>query len=99
VPSRSEPFGIVLLEAWAEGTVALFSDVGGMADIARTSHGEFGLTRPDDLPAWVERIGAALRDPDSLRDEQGQVRERVAKHYTWRSLAEKIVSGYDRVRR
>ncbi len=98
VPSRSEPFGIVLLEAWAEGTAALFSDVGGMADIARNTRGEFGLTRPDDLSAWTERMGSALRDPDSLRTERNQVQERVAKHYTWRSLAEKIVSGYNRVR-
>ena len=39
VPSRSEPFGIVLLEAWAEGIPTIFSDVGGLGDIARRTGG------------------------------------------------------------
>jgi len=99
VPSRAEPFGIVLLEAWAEGTPALFSDVGGLGDIARNTDAHFGLVAPDDLEAWTDRLRALADCAREMQCERDAVRSRVAAHYAWRTLAEQIVEGYNAVRR
>ena len=98
VPSRSEPFGIVLLEAWAEGTPAVFSDVGGLGDIARRTGGTWGLVDIGNEDVFAAKVRSALADGAAMTRERDDVRTRVAKHYTWRALAERIVAGYDSVR-
>ena len=37
-----------------------------------------------------------LTQPDAADLERDAVRDRVAAHFTWRSLAEKIAAGYER---
>ncbi|HEY2512368.1 MAG TPA: glycosyltransferase family 4 protein [Polyangiaceae bacterium] len=93
LPSRAEPFGIVLLEAWAEGTPALAADVGGLGDIARTTGAEHILVK-GGVEVWAERVRAALGDSDTIVAEGAQARARVARHYSWRSLAEQTAAAY-----
>ena len=98
VPSRSEPFGIVLLEAWAEGTAAVFSDVGGLSDIARRTGGTWGLVDVGNAETFAATLGRLVRDQAALTRERSEVRERVARHFTWKALAQRIVLGYERAR-
>jgi D-inositol-3-phosphate glycosyltransferase len=92
VPSRAEPFGIVLLEAWAEGTPALAADVGGLRDIAHTT-GAPEILVAGGVDAWAPQIQAWL-DPARLANERRVVQARVSRHYSWGALAERTASAY-----
>ncbi len=93
LPSIAEPFGLVLLEAWAEGTPALASAVGGLQDIARKTGAESCLVG-SGVDAWSERIRTWLGDETILARERREGPERVARNYSWRALAEHTVSAY-----
>jgi glycosyltransferase involved in cell wall biosynthesis len=95
VPSRAEPFGIVLLEAWAEGVPALASDVDGLAEIGREVGAPHAFVPAGDAQAWSARLCEVFADRTWLRVERESARERVVRHYTWRSLAENIVGAYE----
>jgi len=93
VPSVAEPFGLVLLEAWAEGTPALASAVGGLQDIARTAGAEAILVRGGP-EAWGARMAEWLADDRILARERHEGPGRVARSYSWRALAEQTVAAY-----
>ena len=57
VPSRSEPFGVVVLDALACGAWVIGSDTGGIADILATHTGD--LVPPGDAEALARAIVAA----------------------------------------
>jgi len=62
LPSRSEPFGIVIIEALACGKPVVASSVGGIVEIIR--NGENGLlVPPDDPGALAEAINTVLSNP------------------------------------
>lgn len=97
IPSRSEPFGLVLLEAWAEGTPAVFAGVGGLIDIARVASGGSGLVDEPTEITLGARLGAALASQTFRASEAAAGPGRVAAHFSWRALAETIANDYDRV--
>ncbi len=60
-PSRHEPLGNVVIEAWAQGVPVVAADSAGPAALIR--HGETGLLVPvDDASALARAIRAALVD-------------------------------------
>lgn len=70
LPSRSEPFGIVLLEAMAFGKAIVATKVGGIPEFV--TDGENGvLVPPDDSAALAEHIARVLGDPE-LRARLGR---------------------------
>ena len=65
MPSRLEPFGIVVLEAWRAGTAVVATDHGGPPEFVRD--GEDGLlVDPFDTAAVAAALGRVLSD-DALR--------------------------------
>jgi D-inositol-3-phosphate glycosyltransferase len=85
VPSRSESFGLVALEAAACGTPVVASDVGGLSTLI--DHGRTGFLVEDPSPeafaAWVRQI---LAEPLlSERLSTGAVIR--ARRYTWARAA------------
>jgi len=96
IPSRNEPFGIVLLEAWAEGSAALYSDLGGLAEVSRRVASTFGRVAEPREDAWVEKIRSVLADPASVEAERRAAPERVAEHFSWRAAARRIADAYGR---
>jgi len=62
VPSRAEPFGLVVVEAMAAGARVVASDVGGIPEIAAETGGAL-LVPPDDPEALARAIVQALGDP------------------------------------
>jgi glycosyltransferase involved in cell wall biosynthesis len=93
VPSVAEPFGLVLLEAWAEGTPALASAVGGLHDIARTAGAEAILVRGGP-ETWGAKMAQWLADESILVQERREGPKRVARSYSWRALAAHTASAY-----
>jgi glycogen(starch) synthase len=96
IPSRAEPFGIVLLEAWAEGAPALFADIDGLSDIAREAGATFGAVSGHAAGTWAERLRAALNDDRGLEQERRLGPDRVGRRYSWRALAERTAAAYQR---
>jgi glycosyltransferase involved in cell wall biosynthesis len=93
LPSRSDSFGLVLLEAWANGLPNLAYRAGGIADVIR--HEEDGLLcRCGDVAALVIALEMLLRRPE-LRDRLGRSgQERVLTDFRWHDKLELVRSAY-----
>jgi D-inositol-3-phosphate glycosyltransferase len=97
VPSRTETFGLVALEAQALGTPVVASAVGGLTEII--ADGETGILVADRHPqAFAEAI-ASLLDDASLRERMGEAARVRAATFTWARAVERIAAIYSRVTR
>jgi glycogen synthase len=85
VPSRYEPFGMVILEGMIHALPIVASNVGGPAEIL--DHGRTGLLFPPrDVPALAEQLIAVVRDRD-LRERIGRAgAEEARRSWTWPNL-------------
>ena len=92
VPSRSESFGLVALEAAACGTPVVASDVGGLRSLI--DHGRTGYLVEDPAPetfaAWVRQILAEPLLAERL--STGSVLR--ARRYTWARAADLLREIY-----
>jgi glycosyltransferase involved in cell wall biosynthesis len=92
VPSRNEPFGIVILEAWSAGRPVVTTKRGGPAEFVW--HGVTGL-QVDDTPDSVGwGLGTLLADHEagSWMGRNGRVA--VDAVFTWDCIAEQTESVY-----
>lgn len=88
VPSRSESFGLVALEAAACGTPVLAAAVGGLQTLVED--GGSGLLLPSRDPvAWAAATDAVLHDAELSR-RLGAGGVRVARNYTWSATAGRL---------
>jgi glycosyltransferase involved in cell wall biosynthesis len=92
VPSRLEPFGIVVLEAWRAGTAVVATSRGGPSDLVRD--GEDGmLVDPFDRRALTAALERLMGD-DRLRRAVGEAgRARVAS-FAWPTIADQYRQVY-----
>jgi glycosyltransferase involved in cell wall biosynthesis len=92
MPSRLEPFGIVVLEGWRAGTAVLATDHGGPPEFVRD--GEDGLlVDPFDTVAMSTALGRLLSDAAFRRSVAAAGRSRVAE-FAWPVIAESYRSVY-----
>lgn len=94
LPSEYEAFGLVLLEALAQGTPVVASRVGGIPEFVED--GRAGrLVPPKDAHALGEAL-LALWDDESTRQRLGAFgRDQVVPHYSW----ERVVDELERIYR
>ena len=93
VPSRNEPFGIVILEAWSSGKPVVASSIGGPSEIVW--HEVTGLKidpHPDSI-AWG--IGTAFEDFEYLRWMGRNGRVAVETTFSWDTIADHVTAVYD----
>ncbi|MDQ1370893.1 MAG: D-inositol-3-phosphate glycosyltransferase [Acidimicrobiaceae bacterium] len=92
VPSRSESFGLVALEASACGIPVVASAVGGLTTLV--DHGRTGfLVDGRDPKVFADYAARILRDRDLARS-MGDAAVRRARGYTWAGAAEQLRRRY-----
>jgi len=93
VPSRTESFGLVALEASACGTGVVATDVGGLRTAVR--HGVTGLLVPGNDPdAFAAALSRVLADARAS-NLMGHAGARYARRYDWRRAAADLLLVYE----
>jgi glycosyltransferase involved in cell wall biosynthesis len=93
LPSRSDSFGLVLLEAWANALPNLAYRAGGIADVVRDAEDGL-LVRCGDIEALTTALARLAQDAD-LRARLGQAgRRRTEKEFIWADKLELVRQAY-----
>jgi glycosyltransferase involved in cell wall biosynthesis len=87
LPSRSDSFGLVFLEAWANGVPVIGYRAGGVGDVIR--HDVDGLlVKCGDMDALAAAIQRLVSDRE-LRERMGRAgQERLARDFRWEDKLE-----------
>lgn len=92
LPSKSEAFGYVLIEAGSAGVPVVATAVGGIPDII--TDGENGiLVPPDNTPALTTAIRQLIQDP-TLRHTLGQAHLERSKLFTAEKMLQETQNIY-----
>lgn len=85
VPSRNEPFGIVVLEAWAAGKPVVATLAGGPREFIW--HDVNGFLVNTDAGGMAHGIGSLLADHDHCRALGANGRRAVEEQFNWDNVA------------
>ena len=95
LPSVSEPFGIVILEAMAAGIPVVASSVGGITDIVTNKKNGL-LVPPRNSEKLAQAILEILEHPVLAAKLRREGKERV-KDFSWQDIAKRIEEEYNRI--
>lgn len=97
VPSHSETFGLVALEAAASGVPVLASSTGGLREVV--VHEETGYLMHDRDPAsWGRTLTRLLAD-EALRERMGVIACVHARRFDWADIGARLSTAYERLAR
>jgi len=96
VPSRNEPFGIVILESWGAAKPVVVTRNGGPAEFVR--HGETGLVVSDNRDSIGWGVGTALRDLEGAGEMGRRGRHLAETRFSWDCIAKRTESVYESIR-
>ena len=85
VPSRNEPFGIVVLEAWAAGKPVVATTAGGPREFVW--HDVNGFLVDANAGGMAHGIGSLLADHDHCRALGANGRKAVEEKFNWDNVA------------
>jgi len=95
LPSRHEPFGIVVLEAWCAGKPVLVSQVGGLQHLV--SDEVDGLFfQPGEVKDCVEQLRRLVGDVQLRRNFGEAGRRKARDHYSWGAIARATEAIYQK---
>jgi D-inositol-3-phosphate glycosyltransferase len=96
VPSRSESFGLVALEAAACGIPVVAASVGGLTTLVDDEVTGF-LVEPEDAEGFAKRVAEIVTVP-GLQTALGRAGAERARAYTWRTSALRLRELYSELR-
>ncbi|QLC34407.1 glycosyltransferase family 4 protein [Halarchaeum sp. CBA1220] len=91
-PSKTEPYGIVPVEALACRTPLVATETGAVPDIVENFGGESLVVRPDDAPALADGLADAITgalDPARIDRESGR------RNHGWDAIVDRTLAVYD----
>ena len=92
LPSLSESFGIVNLEAMASGLPIVATKVGGLAEIIKDGENGF-LVEPKNSKEIAEKVLLLLED-EEMRERISRNNKESVKKYSWESVVERLEEIY-----
>ena len=92
VPSRNEPFGIVILEAWSAGKPVVASSVGGPSEIIWHDVTGLKINPNPDSVAWG--IGSTFENFDHARWMGANGRMAVETAFSWDVIGDHVLEVY-----
>ena len=93
-PSIYEPFGIVALEAMANGCNVIASNVSGLTEVVH--HKENGLTvYPENPMSIVWAVNQLFSDPAAAELQRRRALEEVKTIYNWQTIAAQTAALYE----
>ncbi len=93
LPSRTDSFGIVLLEAWAHGIPVVGARAGGIPAVVDDEQN--GLIVPfADVPALTQALSRLLADPTGRHKLGACGLMKVQQVYNWDAVATRVVEQY-----
>ena len=95
MPSYSESFGLVGLEAQACGRPVVGSDVTGLRSVVRDEVSGY-LVGGHDPAAYAERIGRLLDNPE-LAAQMGRRGRLLSQRFSWNRTADRLEDLFDAV--
>jgi D-inositol-3-phosphate glycosyltransferase len=93
MPSYSESFGLVALEAQACGRPVVASGVSGLRSVVRDEVSGY-LVDDHDPAIYAERIGRLLSDPE-LAQQMGRRGRLLAQRFSWTRTADRLGSLFE----
>lgn len=95
IPSHSESFGLVALEAAASGTPVVAASVGGLQ--ALVEHGSTGFLVPEPDPELYAALASEILEDGSRAAEMGMNSVELAAGYSWESAGKSLSQVYSGV--
>jgi glycosyltransferase involved in cell wall biosynthesis len=95
-PSLYEPFGIVVLEAFAASCPVVATATGGLIEVVH-AHDTGILAEPNDPHSLAWAITQTLQHPLWAQARAARALEIVRERYTWRRIAHETATVYQRV--
>jgi glycosyltransferase involved in cell wall biosynthesis len=92
LPSRSDSFGLVLLEAWANGLPNVAYRAGGIADLIRSEQDGL-LIRCGDISGLAAALAWMIQD-STLRQQCGQEGKRKIERMRWEDKLQIVRRSY-----
>ena len=93
LPSRHEPFGIVILEAWAAGLPVIASNIGGLRELV--AHQQDGLHFPSgDAAALTASMARLAAEPGLRRALAAAGHTKMLRDYTWQAVNARLEEIY-----
>jgi glycosyltransferase involved in cell wall biosynthesis len=92
IPSRNEPFGLVLLEAWSAEKPVVACDVGGLSENIDTFVNGIKVYPEPDSIAWG--ISNIINEPENAEVLGRRGRSKVDRQFLWDPIARKMVNTY-----
>lgn len=95
IPSRNEPFGLVLLEAWSAAKAVVASDVGGLGENIDPFFDGIKVWPDADSLAWG--INNLLDDPEKAGTFGSRGRSKVDRTFLWEPIGNRMIRTYSQV--
>lgn len=93
LPSRTDSFGLVFLEAWGHGKPVIGARAGGIPGVV--TDGADGLLVPfGDVAALADAMRRLVDDPALAQRLGAGGRARLATHFNWQTVAARVMAVY-----